>query len=599
MYKYTEKSIADAMKSIDSKKWVLPTIQRKFTWDKERICNLFDSLMCDYPIGSLMIWKITKKQLFNQLQFFEFIRDYQEKFKEKNSNYKANITVNPELYAVIDGQQRLNSFYIALLGSYATLLPRKHFKSEYDESVQPKEYLYLNLTRRLNKLEAGKEFDFKFLSNQKLKDMDDRNNWFKVGEILDLDDFTALETEEDAFEGCIWSIIENQKIADEYKHIAFKNLTRLYKVIKINTVIRYFEEDTQDLDKVIDIFIRANSGGVTLSFSDLVMSVMVGRWKDAGDKIDELVKLIFTVYGFDIDRDFIIKCFLIIYSNDIKFRVANFTDEFVNKISDNFDVVAEYIKKSCNFVKQSGITDQILRAKYALLPIIYYVNKFELDIDNMSKYKENKNNILLWLKMALLKGMFGGQPDSILPKIREVINLNAKKDYFPLKEIVTEFENKNKDIRITKDFIIDKVDSVKYGSAEATLILSLITDMDPQHIYHVDHMYPKSMFLKSKIESYKFLDNNETLKKFYSNKNNWNTIGNLQLLNSTENVSKLDSELKEWLDKNPNYNKDLYFIPKDATGNYIVEKDKFEQFVNGRKELIRKKLYSIFGISED
>lgn len=592
---YEDKTIAEAMKNIDNKKWVLPTIQRKFVWDKDRICNLFDSLLSGYPIGTLMLWKITKKELFNELNFFAFLQNYKERFNDKCENYKAFPTINSELFSVIDGQQRLNSFYIGLCGSYAEKLPHKKWKREYDESIQPKEYLYLNVAEKLNKDDIGKEYDFQFISKDKLNQLPNKNNWFKVSEILDINQYNSEETEEDKFDDDINNIVEKMNIADELKSTSVKTLKKLYKTIRVNKKIHYYQEDTQNLDKVIDIFIRANSGGVPLAFSDLVMSVLVGKWKDSGDKIDDLVKLLFAEYGFSVDRDFVLKNCLMIYSDDIKFRVSNFSDKLVYNIEKNFDTISSSIIRVCKFANQIGVTDNILRAKYALLPIVYYVNKFDLDIDNMAKHKENKQKIALWLKMALLKGMFGGQPDSILPAIRTIID-KSDKENFPLKEIVLYFENKTKDIRITEDFIKEKVKSVQYGTAEATLLLSLITNMDPQHTYAVDHMYPKSMFEKKKVKCYEFLNDDDKLKEFYLDKNNWNSIGNLQLLNSSENSSKNDEELETWLSKNPNYNKDLYFIPKDDKGNYITQKDKFKTFFDKRQELMITALKKVFHI---
>lgn len=542
-----------------------------------------------------MLWKITKKELFNELNFFTFLQNYKERFNDKCENYKASPTINPELFSVIDGQQRLNSFYIGLYGSYAEKLPHKKWKREYDERIQPKEYLYLNIAQTLNKDDIGKEYDFQFISQEKLNQLSDKNNWYKVSEILNMNQYNSEETEEDQFDNDINNIIEKMNMLDEYKSTAVKILKKLYKAVRVNKKIHYYQEDTQNLDKVIDIFIRANSGGIPLAFSDLVMSVLVGKWKDAGDKIDELIKLLFAEYGFSVDRDFVLKNCLMIYSDDIKFRVSNFTDKFVYDIEKNFDTISSSIIRACKFSNQIGITDNILRAKYALLPIVYYVNKFNIDIDNMAKHKENRQKIALWLKMALLKGMFGGQPDSILPVIRTIID-QSDKENFPLKEIVRNFENKAKDIRTTEDFIKEKVKSVQYGTAEATLLLSLITNMDPQHTYAVDHMYPKSMFDKKKVKEYKFLNNNEKLKEFYLDKNNWNSIGNLQLLNSSENGSKNDEDLEIWLLKNPNYNKDLYLIPKDDNGNYITQKDMFKLFFEKRQELMITALKNVFDI---
>ena len=66
-----------------------------------------------------------------------------------------------------------------------------------------------------------------------------------------------------------------------------KFLARLHKVVHTEPVIAYYEEDDRDLDKVLDIFIRTNSGGTTLSYSDMLMSMATAQWTnlDAREEI--------------------------------------------------------------------------------------------------------------------------------------------------------------------------------------------------------------------------------------------------------------------------------------------------------------------------
>jgi uncharacterized protein with ParB-like and HNH nuclease domain len=51
-------TIADALKSIQVKSYVLPAIQREFVWKPEQIEKLFDSLMQGYPFGTFLFWKV-------------------------------------------------------------------------------------------------------------------------------------------------------------------------------------------------------------------------------------------------------------------------------------------------------------------------------------------------------------------------------------------------------------------------------------------------------------------------------------------------------------------------------------------------------------
>jgi hypothetical protein len=49
-------------------------------------------------------------------------------------------------------------------------------------------------------------------------------------------------------------------------------LIELHRTITELPLINYFTEAEQDLDRVLNIFIRVNSGGTTLSYSDLLLS---------------------------------------------------------------------------------------------------------------------------------------------------------------------------------------------------------------------------------------------------------------------------------------------------------------------------------------
>jgi uncharacterized protein with ParB-like and HNH nuclease domain len=88
----------------------LPNIQRPFVWKKDQIERLYDSILREYPIGTLLIWKT-----ISDLKRRKFI-----------DNYKSGISLTDfyipqdtsQKMMVLDGQQRLQSLFIGLLGSY-------------------------------------------------------------------------------------------------------------------------------------------------------------------------------------------------------------------------------------------------------------------------------------------------------------------------------------------------------------------------------------------------------------------------------------------------------------------------------------------------
>ena len=574
-------TIKNIISKIGDKEWVLPGIQRKYVWDKERILNLFDSILQGYPIGTLMVWKISDKEVVKKIHFYEFLQDYQERWSEKCKDFNPTKQV---FYSVIDGQQRLNSIYIGLNGSYAIKLPRKKWRNAYDSSIQPKTFLYINLCELNKDEDCNRKYQLAFFSDEDFKNLKNTNHWFKMSKILAFNYFDESRLDEDEFIDYIEDFIKKENIEDEFKKEAFRILKNLYKVVFINQNIHYYLEEDNKLDRVVDIFVRTNSGGVPLAFSDLVMSVISSQWSDAGTKIDELVYLIRADTGINISRDFVLKTFLYLFSIDIKFRISNISIDFVNILKNKLDEIGSYIKSACKFAIQIGLSDEVIRAKYAFLPIIYFEYKNNIYIDNLAKSQNEREKCGVFLKLSLIKGLFGGSSDSVLLPIKNIINNFSNE--FPIKEISNYFIGKSRNLALTDEEIETRINEASWGTNDSRLLLSIITEINPEYTYnHVDHLYPKSMFAEKELSKLEFLKNNNSLKEFYLDKKNWNTLGNLQLLNSAENESKKDEKLSIWLKRKPEYKSSL-FLPKDKDGKEIYGDDQFKEFVEERRKIL-------------
>src|ERR1039458_2186884 len=102
-------SIINLLNQIKNEEVVLPAIQRDFVWPEDKVLRLLDSIMRGYPIGIALLW-----ETYLDLQYRKFddgfhagqIHDFKDNKRKK------------KLKLVLDGQQRLQSLYIALYGSY-------------------------------------------------------------------------------------------------------------------------------------------------------------------------------------------------------------------------------------------------------------------------------------------------------------------------------------------------------------------------------------------------------------------------------------------------------------------------------------------------
>lgn len=152
---YSTTSIKNIIEKINVK-YFLPAIQRKYVWSPERIINLFDSLLREYPIGTFLFWNLDNVEDINDYTFYKFIQEYNE--YDQYNNQKAPsplITAGSDGFiGVLDGQQRLSSLYLALQGSYAYKIPQK-FKSKKDS--YPPRHLYLNLLKDIKNINIDSE----------------------------------------------------------------------------------------------------------------------------------------------------------------------------------------------------------------------------------------------------------------------------------------------------------------------------------------------------------------------------------------------------------------------------------------------------------
>ena len=88
----------------------LPNIQRPFVWNEEQIERLYDSILREYPIGTLLIWKNKSK-----IKHRKFIDNWVDTINLLQFNVPIN---ENQKMLVLDGQQRMQSLFIGLKGSY-------------------------------------------------------------------------------------------------------------------------------------------------------------------------------------------------------------------------------------------------------------------------------------------------------------------------------------------------------------------------------------------------------------------------------------------------------------------------------------------------
>lgn len=577
----TPLTIKEVIDKIHKHEYLLPSIQREFVWKPEQIIKLFDSLLKEYPINSFLFWKVQRSNS-KEYVFYEFIRTYNQL-----NNYltkKADVSGEREITAILDGQQRLTSLYIALKGSYAA---RKKYGKKDDIQSYPVKKLYLNLLRVLD--EDHEDYDLNFLEEKEVMLINKGNKllanskyWFPISKILDLFEHDNVQ---EYINDNLSFIIDG-----DIRKFASKTLFKLHKVIFTSPLVSYFLEEGSELEKVLSIFIRVNSGGTPLNPSDLLFSFANSHWIEINfkDSVNSLVHELNNIgMHFYIDKAFVMKSILYLSdSNDISAKVDNFTASNMQKFKDNWNLIVTTLRKTFNLVSSLGFNGANLRAYNILHPIAYYIfNNPNKNIETGLDLSVDRNNIRKWIVLSSLKRFFSFAPDGALKPIREIIK-NNNTNTFPIEAIVNRFKGGNR----TLSFSIDDVDKLlmqRKDDPTTFIVLSILyPNLNYKDRFHIDHMYPKSK-MKSQNLSENRIDIN--LHNVYAIKSD--QLPNLQLLEGTINQEKSDMDFLEYckmIDDFTSYS-EKHFIPKLNAYGY----DEFLSFYDQRRKMLSSKLFEM------
>lgn len=259
-------TIKDALEDVSKNLYVLPAIQREFVWKPEQICRLFDSLMQGYPFGTFLFWKVEPDKSA-QFKFYGFVQNYHE--RDAAHCPELGTLPNRELTAVLDGQQRLTALNVGLRGSVALKEPNKRWTNP---NAFPKKTLHLDLLATNEDDDGGNLYSFRFLEPQKAAN-DVTSLWYPVPDILSVSNASKLSQ---------WLFAKFQARGIGSDEVLFNtasdSLHRLYQIVHTVPNLTFFTEKSQELDRVLRIFIRMNSGGTVLSYSDLLLSIAVAQW---------------------------------------------------------------------------------------------------------------------------------------------------------------------------------------------------------------------------------------------------------------------------------------------------------------------------------
>jgi hypothetical protein len=535
LVKYQTQTIRKILSEIGSQ-YYLPPIQRTFVWNEERIEKLFDSILRGYPISTFLFW--TTK---DALKLRRFIENYVDGIDLDLFRVAPN---DSKKTLILDGQQRLQSLFVGAEGTYGG--KELHFDPLSGSTVDP---------------ETGMRYRFSFLGKD-----DDKTGWVKFKDILHQE--PKLNTIRNFM---VKSLKDGGiKLAPQQETLVDDNASDIVTRFMIDEILAYNEIDSitgpiKDINEIYEIFVRANSGGVQLTKSDLVFSTIVLEWADADSNIEKLVRVLNRGGRFSFDNDFAIKSCLTFVGAGARYDIQKLRGQDgkvnLNKIKKSWDTISDSLKSVVDLLEANGISsDNVLYSNNALIPIAYFafVNGGKIS------YKE-VHNAFVWLCIALLNRDFSGQSDTVIDNCKDAIDAQHSK--FPHDEL---------DQALPKSKRIGFPADLSQWSGGESLMLNLIyrptggvnfkpliTENEPE----MDHIFPKSK-----------------LQKLNFDKSMINNIANFRYVSDKENRDKTDEDPDVWFENLKDAaslsihlipaNKDLWKLteyPKflDARGNEV------------------------------
>ena len=524
----------------------LPNIQRPFVWSEDQICRLFDSILREYPISTLLIWKTNA-----QVRHRKFIDNYHNGIRLRDFYVPES---SKKKCLVLDGQQRLQSLFIGLCGSYKG--QELFFDILSGEIAAPDDV----------------KFRFAFIDSEKAL-----FPWIKFKDLVS-NTTDALTAAEDIMEDA------GRKFSNEERRKISRHVSMVFKTFQSDDGISYQELDSTENtnryteEDVVEVFIRANSGGTKLGKSDLLFSLLSSTWDRADEHMDEMLYDL-NSHGFAFTRDFVLKCYLTLLNQGARYKVSKFRKPGVREeIEEKWQDITNALRDVLDFVQGKTFIrcDKALPSYLVLIPLVYsryyYPDSWEkpLDIDN-------------YLLRALLSGAFSGTPDQLIDDC--VVKIKEQKG-FNVSHIFDVIRSKGRSLELTED----RFWQMGYNSDYIHLLFNLwyksfnYTPAYKNNLPQIDHIFPQSALRRIKIPSPETGHFN-TMKY---RRDSRDQLANCMLLTQEENGAggKSDTLPEDWFADKPESYLDMHIIPRNKD---LWKIDCFDDFIEERKRLIKVK----------
>ena len=538
------KSIAALINEIRGGELALPDLQRDYVWNETQIRTLLDSIMRDYPFGSLLFWNT---------QFLEVVyRDFTSSFVKGQSFQTSVKSAGQKKRMVLDGQQRLQSLYLAFAGTFDG------------------RRLYFNVTSGPESTAAaaddvGKNYRFEFWGHEesnrakRLVPVTDIIGWADRYEDEQIDEVVNMVPLEGAEAG----------LARRNLRLLRRIFTRELVPITVIDEEVIKKEQAKNLNEILDIFDRVNSGGTRLTRSELMFSLIKTKWRGARGHFDTLVRDIQRAGFPQIDNDFVIRGLLTVSDVPIALDTAVIEAHWP-VLEANFGKFNAALRTAIDFCRSPDVrilSSSLLDPIGTLLPVIYYLSRQH----NASVPDEERRNLRTLIYFLLFNRFLSGRsPEARIRYLRDVLRAHPA-DKLPLDALLNEVARRQRHHAITTtDEMLDWNPKVTLNIAQP---MAAQDTLSWQAKAEVDHIFPRAAFGSQYPE---LVEN----------------IGNFAYLGKLQNIRKSDTEPEHYFEGTTDSDLKHYLLIDERS---LLTAQTLGQFVERRRHAILAKVREFLG----
>lgn len=542
---YKPSSLYNLIQAIN-KGLFLPHIQRPFVWEEEQMLKLFDSLMRNYPIQTLLFWKtkdeIKARKFMEEVEWDPDLSDY----------YEPNISkAGCEKTFVLDGQQRLQTLYATFAGA---------IKGPDGERLEA----YFDASSGAALSDDGLLYTLKFSKGALPRP------WYRVADLVGKD---AQRVAEELSEEMNDSLDEADDALPAEKQPTSQDQKARQKRVRRNfgQLVSLLREDKhfwiQELDgvannytygTVLDIFVRVNSGGTKLDASDLMFAAMKEGWDEIEEAIEDTTELLnSTNIGFD--KTFPLKCLLVVHGRGAEASAEKFTGadgtKLLAEMKVNWDRAEAAFQELRDFLKTDlkVYAEKVVRSHNSFIPLFDYL------YFNPKPTERSRALMRGYYYKAQLFGWYSQGTDKVINGLHLVVGqpspggfpMQGVKDYFIGRGYPTELQKGHLEQTRLRFLLLNLVYVDQMGASPFDVKYK---GNEP----HVDHIYPRHA-LSTKLG----LGSAEV-----------NTLGNYRFVGATDNIRKR-AELP-----------DSYFGRLKSYGSPIEKHLLLDEFAADTKKLV-------------